>query len=130
METLAYQTGVVRVTRFKWDDAHHTLSWTVEGSVPKEFTELFLTIISAECVQTSPVVQFDDKGSIQADHQSCGDATMNTNTKIFSVLFLVALAIIIPIGCLVYHSLSKRRNLSSSSAESSSDSSDSEQQNS
>mmetsp|Transcript_107933 Transcript_107933/g.315610 ORF Transcript_107933/g.315610 Transcript_107933/m.315610 type:complete len:779 (+) Transcript_107933:88-2424(+) len=48
-ETLGYEDGSVRNTRFSWDDERRTLSWTVQGHLSvagsRQFRELFVTMI-------------------------------------------------------------------------------------
>jgi alpha-glucosidase len=70
-ETVAYESGQARVTRFTWDDARCTLSWSTSGhALSRTFTELQVRLFSAagamgEGAAYTPDVSFEASGSLR-----------------------------------------------------------------
>mmetsp|Transcript_21126 Transcript_21126/g.66072 ORF Transcript_21126/g.66072 Transcript_21126/m.66072 type:complete len:165 (-) Transcript_21126:98-592(-) len=67
--TTAYESGAVRTTSLKWDDARRTLSWTTSGAAagPQAFLELFVTLLEPRGLQRSTVQSLGTGGSISLE---------------------------------------------------------------
>jgi len=71
-ETTAYESGELRTTRLRWDDARRTLSWKVHGSSeaagPHGFRELFVRMFYGRAgFSTSDVRPLGGGGSIRME---------------------------------------------------------------
>jgi alpha-glucosidase len=65
--TTAYESGAVRTTVFKWNDASRTLAWVVSGQsapVANEFVSVYATLFSAKGVQHSSTATIGSSGSL------------------------------------------------------------------
>lgn len=65
--TTAYETGAVRTTNFKWSDSDLTLAWSVSGAsekVANTFSNLFVTLFTAQGVRKSAVTTIGSSGAI------------------------------------------------------------------
>lgn len=69
-ETIAYESGAVKRTRFDWEEATQTLSWMVlSGIAPSKepttaFEQVFVKLFSAQGMKQSEVVTLATSGSI------------------------------------------------------------------